>query len=267
MTKKILTTRENLEQNLDKGQHFLRDLTIIKKEAIANISKKDKIIEIGAGEGILTAELIKKAEEVLAFEIDKRYASKLNFLEKSNKNLKIIYDNALDYSWRGYTKIVSNIPFFLSEQIIDKAIEEGILEMTLIVGERFKEKLANKQTKIGIISNLFYNIEFITEIDKKYFSPPPRVNSWLIKMNRKKEFSSIELLLISILKRKGKLKNAILYSFVEKGKTKREARKILESMDLNSQSLEKPMSKITGKLLTRLIKELEKLSDNFIMLQ
>ena len=127
MMKKILTTRKNLEQNLDKGQHFLRDLTIIKKEvSTANISKKDKIIEIGAGEGILTAELIKKAGEVLAFEIDKRYASKLNFLEKSNKNLKIIYDNALDYSWRGYTKIVSNIPYFLSEQIIDKAIEEGI---------------------------------------------------------------------------------------------------------------------------------------------
>jgi 16S rRNA A1518/A1519 N6-dimethyltransferase RsmA/KsgA/DIM1 with predicted DNA glycosylase/AP lyase activity len=131
--------------------------------------------------------------------------------------------------------------------------------MTLIVGERFKEKLASKQSKIGIISNLFYDIKFIAKVDKKCFSPPPRVNSWLIKMNRKKEFSNIESLLISILKRKGKLKNAILYSFVERGKTKREARKIIENMNLNILSLEKPMSRITGRLLIRLIKELKKL--------
>jgi 16S rRNA (adenine1518-N6/adenine1519-N6)-dimethyltransferase len=88
------------EQDFDKGQHFLIDLNIIKKEVdVANISKKDKIIEIGAGEGNLTSELVKKAGKVLAFEIDKRYAIKLNFLEKNNKNLKVIYNNALHYSW------------------------------------------------------------------------------------------------------------------------------------------------------------------------
>ena len=258
--KRDLELSRTIKRDFDKGQHFLVDLNIIKKEVdVAKISKKDKIIEIGAGEGNLTAELVKEAGEVLAFEIDKRYASKLNFLEKNNKNLKIIYDDALDHSWKGYTKIVSNIPYFISEQIINKAIEEGILEMTLIVGKRFKEKLASKQSKIGIISNLFYNIEFITKVDKKCFSPPPRVNSWLIKMSRKKEFSDTESLLISILKRKGKLKNAILYSFVERGKTKRESKKIIENMNLNSQSLEKPMSRLTGKLLIRLIKELKKI--------
>lgn len=172
--KKNQNPTEDIKQDLDKGQHFLVDLTVVKKGvSIANISKKDKIIEIGAGNGNLTDELVKKAENVVAFEIDKRYAEKLNILEKNNKNLKVIYDNAFNYSWKDYTKIVSNIPYFISEQIINKAIKDKIPGMTLIVGEKFKEKLAKSQSKIGIISNLFYNIEFIMKVDKKCFSPPP----------------------------------------------------------------------------------------------
>ncbi len=258
--KKDSNLLKRIRQNTNKGQHFLIDLEITN---IASISKKDRVIEIGAGEGNITAKLAKKAEEVLAFEIDKRYAKILNTLEKNCKNLKVIHDNAFNYPWKNYTKIVSNIPYHISEQLINKAIKDEIQEMILIVSERFKKKLAKKQSKIGIISNLFYNIKFITKINKKCFFPSPRVNSWLIKMNRKKKFSNIESLLISILKRKGKLKNAILYSLVEKGKTKKESKKIIKNMNLNTQSLEKMMSRLTGKLLTRLTNELKLKSNSF----
>ncbi|MEM3116614.1 MAG: rRNA adenine N-6-methyltransferase family protein [Candidatus Pacearchaeota archaeon] len=251
-----------IEKDLDKGQHFLIDSDVIKKQiSVADISKKDRIIEIGAGGGNLTSELIKKAGKVLAFEIDKKYKKKLNHLEKNNKNLQIIYGNAIDYSWKGYTKIVSNIPYFMSEQIINKAIEDEIPELTLIVGEKFKDKLLNKKpSKIGIISNIFYFIDAIMKVDKKCFSPPPKVNSWLIRMNKKKEISNTESLLASILRKKGKLKNAIIYSLVEKGKTKREAKDLIKKINLNQPSLEKPMSRTTWRLLVRLINELENLN-------
>ena len=250
-----------MKKDLNKGQHFLINLKVIEKEVkVAEISKEDGVIEIGAGEGNLTKELVKKSKEVLAFEIDKRFFEKLNTLEKNNKNLKIICDDALNYSWKNYTKIVSNIPYFISEQVINKSINDGIKELTLIVGEKFKEKLRQRSSMVGIISNLFYDIKFIMKVDKKSFSPEPRVNSWLIKMTKKKNFSKIDSLLISIIRRKSKLKNSIIYSLIGLGKTKRESKEIIKNMkSLDESVLEKRAFKINKKVFLSLEKELKKL--------
>jgi 16S rRNA (adenine1518-N6/adenine1519-N6)-dimethyltransferase len=237
-------------KNLNLGQHFLINPDIIKQELkVANITKKDKILEVGAGEGILTKELLKKTDHVLAFEIDKNL---------QQDQVPIIYDNALNHSWQGY-KIVANIPYYLSEQIMVKAIKDNVTELTLIVGEKFKHKLTENKTKIGILSNLHYNIEPVLMIEKENFSPQPRVNSWLIKLKLKTINTELEKKLILILQRKGKLKNSLLNSFTFQGKTKNEAREIINQMDLNQQSLEKPVSKITDKLLLRLLDELKKI--------
>ncbi|MDD3174890.1 MAG: rRNA adenine N-6-methyltransferase family protein [Candidatus Nanoarchaeia archaeon] len=236
------------KKNLDKGQHFLIDEEVLKKEIhIANLSKTDKVIEIGAGEGVLTKELVKQCE-VLAFEIDKRYSS----LNQIN-NAKIVFDDALKHSWKGY-KIVSNIPYHLSDQIMKKAIIEDIEELILIVGENFKENLEENKSTISLISNICYKIKFEQKVLKKSFSPPPRVDSWLISF-KKRKLSIIEDILVSVFKHKGKIKNALINSF--KGKTKNQAREIMSYLNLNQKSLETSTSKITPKLLLRLKESLE----------
>jgi 16S rRNA A1518/A1519 N6-dimethyltransferase RsmA/KsgA/DIM1 with predicted DNA glycosylase/AP lyase activity len=95
-------------------------------------------------------------------------------------------------------------------------------------------------------------------VDKKCFSPRPRINSWLIKLKKKEKFSDMESILISILGKTGKLKNAILYSLIKKGKTKRESRRIIKDMNIPEQVLEKPGSRITGRFLIRLAENLRK---------
>lgn len=244
-------------QDLNKGQHFLVNKEILKKEIeIANLSEKDSVIEIGGGEGILTNELVKKAGKVLCFEIDKRFQKTLDKIKNENKNLEITYDNALKYSWEKYNKIVSNIPYNLSEQTIMKSIEDNISSLTLIVGENFKEILSSRETKIGFASNLFFNIKFITEVKKEDFSPPPRVDSWLIHLDKKEKFNPHEKILQKILTKKGKIKNAIIYSLVEEGKTKNQSKEILEKMKIPENILNKPVKKITGKFLLNFEKEL-----------
>jgi|SRR3989338_4445783 len=246
-----------LKKDPDKGQHFLISPDIL--IAHSNMSKNDRIIEIGAGEGILTSELAKRAGNLTAFEIDKRYSSSLCLLESRHKNLKIIYDNALKHSWLGYNKIISNIPFFISEQIILKAIDEEIDEMLLIMGDKFRRKLENKESKIGIVANRFYNIEFMAKIDKKYFSPPPRGCPWLVRFAKKPSISERGMLLKRILRGRGKLKNSISHSLVLSGKTKRESREILASLNIFRRNLEKPVQKTTAKMLIKLISDLEKI--------
>ncbi len=249
-----------IKRNLNIGQHFLINKKIIKKEIEeSNISKRDSVIEIGAGEGILTEEIAKRAKEIIVFEVDKRYSKKLDLLVKKYKNLKIIYDDAFNYSWKGCNKIVSNIPYFISEKLIKNAIKEDIPEMVLIIGNKFKQKLEKKNSFSGFIGNLFYEINFILKVEKDSFEPPPKVDSWIVKFVKKEKFSEVEEIIFSILKKHGKIKNAIKYSFVEKGKTKRESKELIKKLKIYENILEKPTSRITFGFLVRLEKELKNL--------
>lgn len=238
-------------QRTDLGQHFLMNQSLIKEEVkLAKISSKDNILEIGAGSGNLTKELIKTNAKIYSFEIDERYSSELEKLK--NKNLTIIYDNALNYSWRKYNKIVSNIPYEISEPLINKAIKEEINFLVLIIGENFKEILEKNNSKIGFISNLFYNIYFIKKINKKEFMPIPRVDSWLIKLEKKEEITKLDRILQQIILYEGKIKNALIYSLVKEGYTKKQTKEILKKMKLNRNILEKSTKRFTIKLLNKI---------------
>jgi len=245
--------------NPQKGQHLLINKKIVEKEIEeAELTKKDKVIEIGSGTGILTEELAKNVSNVIAFEIDKKFEKELNDLKKKHTNLDVIYGDALNHDWKGYNKIVSNIPYFLAGDIILKAVKTDIEMLVLVVGEDFKEKLEKKEGKIGIIADLFYETRPIIKLQKEDFSPPPKVNSWLIKLERKNKENKIEHLLKQIIIKKGKIKNSIMHSLMETGKTKNEARGLIKEMKIPENILDKPTEKITDKFILRLRKELEK---------
>lgn len=244
-----------IELHPEKDQHLLINEKIIKqiiKES--KISEEDKIIEIGAGTGILTSELVKNSKKVLAFEIDKNFKYHLN--EIKNKNLEIIYDNSLNYDWRDYNKIISNIPYSLSEPIIMKTINDKIDFMILTIGENFKEILEKKETKIGILTDLFFEITPIIKVDKKDFIPHPRINSWVVKFERKKKTDKTDKILQKIILKNGKTKNALINSLVEFGKTKNQARELIKELKIDKNVLEKPVKSITGKFLILLRKRL-----------
>ena len=242
----------------EKDQHILIDKRILGLEVQeASLSNNDKVIEIGAGTGALTEELAKKSH-VLAFENDKRFEKCLGPLEDKHSNLKIIYGNALSHDWKGHNKIVSNIPYSLCEPAVMKAVASGTEMLVLIVSEGFKDILFG-ESKMGIIARLFFDIRAICFVPKKCFYPEPRVDSWLVKLERKKSLAKIEKIMQAILLKEGKIKNAIIYALVENGQTKRGAREMISKMGLHESALEKSIKKISAQLITRLGKEIEKL--------
>lgn len=249
---------KKLIQNTALDQHFLVKKSLIQEEIkLAEVSTKDNILEIGAGNGNLTKELIKTKANVFCFEIDNRYLEDLYKLKKNYNNLEVIYGNALNYSWIDYNKIVSNIPYGISEPLMNKAIKEEVNFLVLIVGEKFKKILKNKNSKTGFIVNLFYDVEYIKKINKKEFYPVPRVNSWLIKLKKKDNLSKKEEILQELILYEGKIKNALIYSLVKQDYTKRRAKEFLENLSLNKNILEKSTKKLTIRLLRRLDKYLD----------
>ncbi len=247
--------------DFDKGQHILIDRHVLEKEIeAANLNKKDKVIEIGAGTGNLTEELCKKAGKVLAFEIDEKFKDELVKLGEKYGNLIIVFDNALNYKWKGYNKIVSNIPYYLSEEIITRAIAENIKELVLIIGENFGELLFS-DSKIGLVTRKVYSIEEIMKVSKESFEPIPRVDSALIRMEKKGKINRLDKTILDIVFAKGKLKNAIVRALLNLGKTKRQSKDIINKMNLDETVLEKPAKMITDRLLLRIESEFGKIID------
>ncbi len=247
-----------MEVSYEFGQHLLVNGEMLKRAvAAAHITKEDAVIDVGAGEGAITRELLKVAGKVTAFEIDKRFEATLKGLSEHDDNLTVIMDDALAYNWKDYTKIVANLPFFLAEEVIMKAIRAQIKELSLFVGGRFKELLLSDE-RIGLMARKFYTLDVICEVDATSFQPAPKTTVWLVHLASKEQITDLDTLLFSILTRRGKLKNALQAALVDTGKTKRQAKALVTQMDIDKVILEKPAKKVTSALLIRLEQELAK---------
>src|SRR3989338_5080144 len=105
------------------GQHFLTDQTALATIiGAANLKVRETVLEIGPGEGFLTAALLQTGARVIAVEKDDRL---IDFLtakfkkEIANQQLEIIHDDILNFSLESYAlkartyKLIANIPYYL----------------------------------------------------------------------------------------------------------------------------------------------------------
>lgn len=178
----------------DKGQHFLVDQTVL--DAIINaadIQPDDAIIEIGAGIGVLTKELIERTANVTTIEID---ASLLPILQAylqqkggSGKMPTIINDNALhvDFPTVPY-KIVANIPYHITSPLLRHAFLEGAhvpTSLTLLIQREVAEKICdeNDRSLLGVIVALFGTPKIVCHVPPSAFLPPPKVDSAVLHID------------------------------------------------------------------------------------
>ena len=178
------------------GQHFLNDISIAKK-IVESLSPCQNILEIGPGTGILTQFLIEKNNNLKLVEIDNESVSYLISELKIDKN--IIYNqdflnlNLSKLFENNNFSIIGNFPYNISSQIVFKIIENRKLipEMCGMfqyeVAERICENEGSKKYGIiSVITQAFYETKLLFEVSNNFFSPPPKVNSAVILLKRKK---------------------------------------------------------------------------------
>ncbi len=97
-------TRRDIQLTKSLGQNFLHDANQLQKMVeAAELSKADKVLEIGPGLGPLTELLLKKAGEVLAIEMDRRLVEVLRerFSNSQfairNSQFELLHDDALKF--------------------------------------------------------------------------------------------------------------------------------------------------------------------------
>ncbi len=189
----------NFKKNF--GQNFIVDEnTIDRILELSNIEKESLIIEIGPGAGSLTKKLVKKAQNVLCYEIDTTLKPILEENFKENDNLEIIYEDFLKrdvkkdlekYTYK-HLFVIANLPYYITTPIITKFIEEKIeIDKMVImvqkeVGNRFKAKVGTKEyNSLTIFLNYYFDVKKIMDVSRNVFLPKPNVDSIVIELKRK----------------------------------------------------------------------------------
>lgn len=163
--------------------------------AKSSISQNDTVIEIGAGEGIITAELLNKASKVIAYEVDKHFYDELKRKLSGNKSLHLKLQDFLATDLPKFPyKVFSNIPFNITSAIIKKLTLEAHppVDCYLIVQKEAAKKfvgkpLDSKNSQLSVLLYPWFEIKKIYDFRPSDFHPKPNVNIVLIEIKKRNQ--------------------------------------------------------------------------------
>lgn len=172
------------------GQHFLVDPEALNSivEA-AELTKEDRVVEVGPGMGVLTRELCKHAKEVIALEFDKAMIAIVKTSCIKHTNLKVENVDVLkfDSSGLGRYKLVANLPYYITSAVLRLFLEASNKpeEMVILVQREVAERICAKPSRMSIlaVSVQFYgNPKIIEIIPRTSFFPAPKVDSAILRI-------------------------------------------------------------------------------------
>lgn len=179
------------------GQHFLHDQNIARRIVASLKVEKDQqaVLEIGPGMGMLTKFLIEQpGVNLKVIEIDR---DSVAYLKKHYASLhtKIIEGNFLevdiDKIFPGKFSIIGNFPYNISSQIFFKALKhrDRVDQLVCMLQKEVAERIAapHGSKTYGILSVLlqaYFNIEYLFKVPPGVFTPPPKVMSAVIRLER-----------------------------------------------------------------------------------
>ena len=180
------------------GQSFLRDKNVLAKIILAaELKTGDRVLEVGPGLGVLTEELAKHADCVIAVEKDKNLAAQLKGKFAGNENVEIIEGDILKiinhkslFLNHSY-KVVANIPYYLTSHLIRLLLEatNPPQDIILLIQKEVAKRICAKPPKMSLlaVSVQFYaQPKIISYVSKNAFWPKPKVDSAIIKITPRK---------------------------------------------------------------------------------
>jgi len=192
------------------GQHFLNDENIAKKIADSLTEKGyDNVLEIGPGMGVLTKYLLEKKPKVTVMELDSESVTYLQEtfpvehikLNTSKEKFTIIEG---DFLKKDFTEIfnnqqvaiIGNFPYNISSHIVFKAIEnrEFVPEFSGMFQKEVAQRIAEKEGSktygiLSVLTQAFYDAEYLFTVPPSVFNPPPKVDSGVIRLIRKENYT------------------------------------------------------------------------------
>jgi 16S rRNA (adenine1518-N6/adenine1519-N6)-dimethyltransferase len=178
------------------GQNFLRDpnlLDVIVRES--ELSERDAVLEIGGGEGVLSARLARQAAWVHVIELDERLRDALGRSVAGCENVTLWWGDAMQLDLAamepGPSKVVANLPYGIAATVLLRTIEElAEVRMWLVlvqreVGERLAAGPGSKSYGVSsVLARLAGEVRIVRYVPRTVFRPMPNVDSALVRITR-----------------------------------------------------------------------------------
>lgn len=186
------------------GQNFLVNPSVCPRIAeMGNAKKGFGVIEIGTGIGVLTHELAKRADKVVAIEIDSRLIPVLEETLSEHKNVTVINADVMETDLRAVIEehfqgmevaVCANLPYYITSPIIMMLLESRLPISTITVmvqkeaGTRLCAKMGTRDVGAVTAAVRYYSEpELLFNVSRGSFMPAPNVDSCVIRLNVRKD--------------------------------------------------------------------------------
>ncbi|MDX6609189.1 MAG: rRNA (adenine1518-N6/adenine1519-N6)-dimethyltransferase [Solirubrobacterales bacterium] len=177
------------------GQNFLSDPNLL--DAIvrdAELAEDDVVLEVGAGEGVLSERLAEVAAHLHAVEIDRRLEHPLGALAL-RPNVSLHWGDAMEIGFSVFepapTAVVANLPYSIATPLILRTIVElpSLQRWTVMVQREIADRLraapgSRTYGSPSVLTQLACEVRLLRKVDPAVFRPRPRVNSAILALRR-----------------------------------------------------------------------------------
>lgn len=186
------------------GQNFLINPTVCPRMAEqGNAQPGWGMIEIGAGVGVLTAELARRADKVVCIEIDSRLLPILDETLAEFDNIKIVNEDVLKVDLHKLiaeefpdmpVAVCANLPYYITSPIIMSLLESRlpISSLTVMVQKEAAQRICAQpgSREVGAVSiavRYYCEPKVLFQVSRGSFMPSPDVDSTVIRLDIRKE--------------------------------------------------------------------------------
>lgn len=186
------------------GQNFLINPSVCPRIAeMGNAAEGFGVLEIGTGVGTLTAELAKRADKVVAVELDDRLFPILGETLADFDNVKVIHGDAMKYDLAGLiaeefkglrVAVCANLPYYITSPLIMRLLEEKLPIETITVmvqkeaAQRLCAPIGSRESGAVSVAVAFYgSAKTLFQVSRGSFMPAPNVDSAVIQITLHKE--------------------------------------------------------------------------------
>lgn len=192
-TVRAMSRTLGIRLNTDLGQHFLIDQAVLDSIVESGrITPGERIVEIGAGMGILTKELLRAGARVTAVELDRRWFAPLYAYVGElgdGGRLTLIQGNALqaEFPDEPYA-IIANIPYHITSPLLRHAFLESKVapsRLTLLIQREVAQRICDAEdgNLLALTVSIFGKPSIVRSVPASCFLPPPKVESAVLQID------------------------------------------------------------------------------------
>ena len=181
-------------KHLSDSQNFITDQKLIRRIIrLADISANDTVYEIGTGKGHLTKVLCEKAGSVCSVEIDRKLYEGAKERLAQYSNLRLVCGDFLKYDLpvNGTYKVFSNIPYFITTQIVEKLtrVSNPPKDIWLVMEKGAAKRFMGvpRETEKSLLLKVNWSMKIVYYFRREDFHPMPAVDSVLVHFARKEK--------------------------------------------------------------------------------